>query len=167
MPFVCTFVRRAFLGLITLMCFTIAVASEIVVEYHKATDAIRIQANNASLSDVLRRIAGETGIAIQIDPSVEKVVNYSFPLQTLDEAVRKIGKDLNYVIEYDTDKQEHRHIVGLKLLPQGQQDSDHLITIQAKPDGYSERISPESAPIQKDIQEKAPANENSTGDTLM
>lgn len=120
-----------YLLLLSLLWVVPASASNVNIEYDPQQDRIKILASNASLTQLLAQISKQTNMEIQIDPAVEKKVNFQLPPQSLQQALQKVCKGLSYVIEYRTDKQLGTVISGMRLLPKGVQDSGQLVSVSA------------------------------------
>jgi len=106
-----------------------AYAGKVLVDYDASQDLVKIQASNASLTQVLAEIASKTNIIIRIDPAVEKKISTNLPPQPLRQALQKVVKGLSYVIEYKIDEKQQTVISGMKLLPKGKQDSGQLVPV--------------------------------------
>ena len=106
-----------------------AYAGNVLVNYDASQDRIQVQANNASLTQVLAEIAGKTSMTIRIDPAVEKNISINLPPQSLQQALQKVVKGLSYVIEYNIDEKQQTVVSGLRLLPKGKQDSGQLVSV--------------------------------------
>lgn len=104
-------------------------AGKVLVDYDSSQDLIQVQANNASLTQVLAEIANKTNIVIRIDPAVEKEISINLPPQSLQQALQKVVKGLSYVIEYKIDEKQQTVVSGLRLLPKGKQNSGQLVSV--------------------------------------
>jgi len=129
MPYLSGFLSTALVLMLALPGSLIASNPNIVIEYDQQREKISIQAQNASLTNLLSEVAKKTNITIRLDPAVEKRVSFQLPPQSLQSALQKIAKGLSYVIEYRTNEQERVVVSGMRLLQKGNQDSGQLVPV--------------------------------------
>lgn len=112
---------------------SLAAGAGVKVTYDKQRDRLSIQAHKVSLTQVLGRIAAETGMNIRTHPDVEKTITLQLPPQPLERALKQLVRGLSYILEYDTvrvsGKTSRSRVVGMWLLPEGQQSSGQLMAV--------------------------------------
>lgn len=110
-----------------------AYAAGLEVRYDRERDRLSVQAEQVSLTQVLGRIAAQTGVEILMDPSIEKTVSMSLKGQPLEKALKQIARGLSYVMLYDSGKKQNStqtpRLTTMKLLPEGKQDSPNLVPV--------------------------------------
>lgn len=101
------------------------------INYEKQTDRVSISASNISLTRLLTDLSAKTGIEVMIDPRTEKKISLLVKNRPLENALKKIGKNLSYIILYDapSDNTANSTILAYKLLPKGMTDSPNLISV--------------------------------------
>lgn len=104
-------------------------AAGLEVHYDQKRDRLSVQADQEPLSRVLAVIAAKARVNILMDPSINKTVSLRLAPQSLQKALQKVCKGLSYVIEYHTDVQQRSVVSGLRLLPQGKQDTGQLVPV--------------------------------------
>ncbi|HSQ88620.1 hypothetical protein [Romboutsia sp.] len=65
---------------------------------------ITISAQNADLKNVLSKLADKTNIIVRVPNSLKKQITITLSENSLDEALSRILRDMNYVIIYSGDK---------------------------------------------------------------
>ena len=107
---------------------SLASSGEIELSYDKQQDRLSIQAHQASLTQVLGRIAAETGMNIRIHPDVQATITLQLPPQPLERAIKQLVRGLSYILEYRTppgsNKATKSRLVGILLLPKGKHSSE-------------------------------------------
>ncbi len=69
---------------------SLAAGAGVKVTYDKQRDRLSIQAHKVSLTQVLGRVAAETGMNIRTHPDVEKTVTLQLPPQPLERALKQL-----------------------------------------------------------------------------
>jgi hypothetical protein len=111
------------------------------VSYESKKDLLTVDANGVPLTQILARIAEQSGIEIMIDPSVEKEISIYLPAQPLEKALKQLARGLNYAMHYD---KATSRLVAMKIVPQGKLTSGKLISLtkptarMGRPDGIED-----------------------------
>ncbi len=94
-------------------------AQAVELSYDAMTDRIRIRADNASVVELLSRIAATTGIKVEIDLQlVQERISVERDSVPLEQLLRELLRRYSYVLQYG-DQPGMRQVVSLTLLPKG------------------------------------------------
>jgi len=120
---------RYSLIILAIFFFPLIHAGSISITYDKNKQLLGVTADQASLTEILKQISIKTGIAIRIDPAIERTASFTLKPGPVDKTLRRVAKNLSYVIQYDR-KNKTRRVTNLDILPKGKQDSANLITLR-------------------------------------
>jgi len=102
-------------------------AAQQQVHYDPATDRLTLNVQDMSLTQLLARISGQTGVEILMDPTVERTITFSMQDQPLEAGLNKLTRGLNTVMIHDQrdvpGKGRQSMLTTVKLLPEGQTNS--------------------------------------------
>jgi len=116
-------------GIILLLAGKVAGAAETIVpvEYDRETNLLSVHVKEASLKEVLGRIAVKSGMEFQFHPDAEQEVTIEIKQRPLEAALKSLTRGLNTVLVHDTLPGEPQPIlIGMQILPAGQHDSRGL-----------------------------------------
>jgi len=100
-----------------------AASPDAAISYDKATDHLNVTAVNASLKSVLTRIAKLSGIEILFDDQANGPVTINIKSDSLEAGLKHLLKGRNSVLRYSGNGQEKDLLVGVTVLPVGEQDT--------------------------------------------
>lgn len=94
------------------------------VHYDRATDRLTLSVQDMSLTQLLAQISRQTGVAILIDPAVERPMTFSMQDQPLEAGLNKLTRGLSTVMIHDQrdvpGKGRQSMLTTVKLLPEGE-----------------------------------------------
>ena len=123
-----------------------ALASE--VSYDKVTDHLNISAEAVSLKVVLGRVAQKSGIEVLFDDAAEENVSIDIQSSSLEDGIKNMLRGRNYMLRYNRDDQATLMLIGVMVLPVGEQDSSRakqLVPVESE--AYSRAREQQSKPI--------------------
>jgi hypothetical protein len=96
-------------------------AGKVVLDYNPDKDTITLQAEQASLKDLLGRIALKTGIEVHLDPLAEQSVTMNINDMPLERALKNLLKDSNNIFRYSSKKEPDGslNLIGVRVLQAG------------------------------------------------
>lgn len=97
--------------------------SAVTVNYDRASDHLSITAKDASLKSVLGRIAKLSGVEVLFDDAADGPLSIDFKNESLDNGLKQILKGRNSSLRYSEDSKKHTLLVGVTVLPVGEQGS--------------------------------------------
>lgn len=102
--------------------------SPLKVTYDKTQDLISVQATNASLKQILGRIAQLTSMEFQMHPDAEQQVSFDIKQQKLQPALKSMLREFSTVLMYgNVEGQPDRKILtAMHVLPMGEYDAGGL-----------------------------------------
>jgi hypothetical protein len=103
----------------------------VVVDYNKVSDQLSVTADRASLKAVLGRIAQQSGIEVMFDDMAEESVSANIQSETLESSLKNLLKGGNYMLRYSRDEQQKLLLIGVMVLPVGEQDTGRARRIMA------------------------------------
>ena len=95
----------------------------ITVNYDKANDRLSVNADSVSLMSVLGRIAQKSGIEVLFDDQADETVSVDIQSESLEQALKRLLKGRNHSMRYSRDSQQKLLLVGVMVLPAGEQNS--------------------------------------------
>ncbi|WP_428634613.1 hypothetical protein [Sedimenticola sp.] len=107
--------------------------SDVVVKYEAEADALTLDAHNADLIVVLRKISQQANIRVLVDPEVTGTVSASFSRRPMQAALSGILRDFSVVTLYarqDDVPEGGLRVSELHILPQGKTDNGMLRSIE-------------------------------------
>jgi flagellar biosynthesis GTPase FlhF len=93
------------------------------VSYDRQSDRLTVIAESASLKSVLARVAQLAGIEVLFDDRAEGTLSVNIQSESLENGLKHILKGRNSILRYSKNKQEKLLLVGVMVLPAGEQDS--------------------------------------------
>jgi len=93
------------------------------VSYDKTSDQLSVVANSASLRQVLARIARQSGIEVLFDDMAEETISADIQSEALESGLKRLLNGRNYLMRYSRDEQQKLLLIGVMVLPVGEQDS--------------------------------------------
>ena len=94
-----------------------------IVSYDKANDSLRVSVDAAPLKRVLGRIAQQSGIEVMFDDMADTPVSVDIQASSLEEGVKRLLKGHNHMLRYSRDEQAKLLLIGVMVLPVGEQDT--------------------------------------------
>lgn len=125
-------VKQLYVGAVMALMSMIVLAEDkpwTSVNYMQETNQLSVEARQFSLQGVLARISYLSGVEISMDPTVERPVTIMFSGQPLEHGLRRLTRNMNSVFVYSQQlarKNEKPVLIGMQLLPKGQQSSENL-----------------------------------------
>lgn len=101
-----------------------------MVRYDAESQRISIAAEDAPLRSVLREISQATGIEILVDPSIDTRVDVSLKAQPIENAMKIMLREGNYVLKYGT-RENVTYVKSIAVLPKGLENNPNLKPISA------------------------------------
>lgn len=105
-----------------------------VVHYDKANDQLTVVADAASLKWLLGRIAQQSGIEVLFDDLAEETVSIDIQSESLESGLKRMLKGRNHSMRYSRNQQQKLLLVGVMVLPVGQQDNGRAKRLLAMDD---------------------------------
>ena len=102
---------------------TLKTSTAAIVRYDKASDQLSVTADSASLKSVLGAIARQSGIEVLFDDLAEELVSIDIQSETLESGLKHMLKGRNHMMRYSRDDQQKLLLIGVMVLPVGEQDS--------------------------------------------
>ncbi|MDH5387462.1 MAG: hypothetical protein OEY06_03315 [Gammaproteobacteria bacterium] len=135
--FLLKFLALLALGLITVQAEVNANEAGAVskISYDRQTDDLSVTAEATTLKSVLGRIAQRTGIEVLFDDKADKPLSINIQSGSLEYGLKQILKGSNHMLSYSRDDKEKLLLIGVTVLPAGEQDSHQakrLIGIEAE-----------------------------------
>jgi hypothetical protein len=93
------------------------------VSYDKANDHLHVSVEAVPLKFVLGRIAQQSGIEVMFDDMADGPVTIDIKSSTLADGLKRILKGQNHMLRYSRDEQEKLLLIGVMVLPAGEQDT--------------------------------------------
>ena len=93
------------------------------VHYDRQNDHLTVTAKAASLKSVLGRLAQQSGIEVLFDDKADEQVSINIQTDSLEDGLKHILKGSNHMLRYSRDDKEKLLLVGVVVLPVGEQDS--------------------------------------------
>jgi len=118
------------------------------VSYDKVTDHLNISAEAVSLKVVLGRVAQKSGIEVLFDDAAEENVSIDIQSSSLEDGIKNMLRGRNYMLRYNRDDQAKLMLIGVMVLPVGEQDSSRakqLVPVESE--AYSRAREQQSKPI--------------------
>lgn len=94
-----------------------------IVSYDKANDFLHVSVEAVALKRVLGRIAKQSGIEVMFDDMADAPVSVDIKASTLEDGLKRILKGHNHMLRYSRDEQEKLLLIGVMVLPEGEQDT--------------------------------------------
>lgn len=104
------------------------------VHYDKANDQLTVVADSASLKWLLGRIAQQSGIEVLFDDQAEDTVSIDIQSESLESGLKHMLKGRNHSMRYSRNQQQKLLLVGVMVLPAGQQDNGRAKRLLAMDD---------------------------------
>ena len=95
------------------------------VMYDRQSDHLTVSAEADSLKSVLGRIAQQSGIEVLFDDKADEQVSINIKSDSLEDGLKHILKGSNHMLRYSRDDKEKLLLIGVMVLPVGEQDSSH------------------------------------------
>ena len=93
------------------------------VSYDKASDRLSVSVEAVPLKRVLGRIAQQSGIEVMFDDMADETVSFDIQANSLEDGLKRILKGRNHMLRYDRDEQKNLLLIGVMVLPVGEQDT--------------------------------------------
>ncbi len=102
--------------------------SPVKVDYDKTQDMLTVQATNASLKQILGRIAQLTSMEFQMHPDAEQQVSFDIKQQKLQPALKSMLREFSTVLIYDSavGQPDRKILIAMHVLPMGEYDASGL-----------------------------------------
>lgn len=94
-----------------------------LVSYDKLTDHMNVMVEASSLKLVLARLAKQSSIEVLFDDAADEEISVDVQSNSLDEGLKHILKGRNHIMRYSKDSNGKLLLVGVLVLPVGEQDS--------------------------------------------
>lgn len=94
-----------------------------IVGYDRASDELNVIVDSVSLKSVLGRIAQQSGIEVLFDELADGTVSFNIQSQPLEAGLKEVLKGRNHLMRYSRDDQHKLLLIGIIVLPAGEQDS--------------------------------------------
>jgi len=91
------------------------------INYDKASDQLNVVASQASLKSVLGRIAQLSGIEVLFDDAADEPLSIELKATSLEDGLKRILKGRNSSLRYTEDDKKNLLLVGVTVLPVGEQ----------------------------------------------
>lgn len=123
---------KFFSGIFLVFCSLSANAdmnvSPVKVDYDKTQDMLTVQATNASLKQILGRIAQLTSMEFQMHPDAEQQVSFDIKQQKLQPALKSMLREFSTVLIYDSvaGQPDRKILTAMHVLPTGEYDASGL-----------------------------------------
>jgi len=92
------------------------------VDYDKASDQLTVVADSVSLKWLLGKISEQSGIEVLFDDMAEETVSMDVQAESLESGLKRLLKGRNHSMRYSRNKQQKLLLIGVMVLPAGQQD---------------------------------------------
>ena len=96
-----------------------------LVSYDKIENLLTISAETASLKSVLNQIAAQSGIEVMFDEGADEPLSINIQSMPLKKALEQILRGNSHIMRYDRDKKGNSLLIGVMVLPKGQEDNSH------------------------------------------
>jgi len=94
----------------------------VTVSYDNKADHLNVVAERASLRRVLNKIAQYSGIEVMFDDQAEETVNIDIQTISLEDGLKHVLKGGNYLLRYGRNEQNQLLLIGVMVLPVGEND---------------------------------------------
>lgn len=103
-------------------------ASPVKIDYDKTQDMLTVQATNASLKQILGRIAQLTSMEFLMHPDAEQQVSFDIKQQKLQPALKSMLREFSTVLVYDSvaGQPDRKILTAMHVLPMGEYDASGL-----------------------------------------
>lgn len=105
-----------------------------IVSYDKASDHLRVSVEAVPLKRVLGRTAQQSGIEVMFDDMADEPITVDIEASSLAEGLKKILKGRNYMLRYSRDEKQNLMLIGVMVLPVGEQDTGRAKRVVAMDD---------------------------------
>ena len=118
------------------------------VSYDRVSDQLSVSADTTSLKSVLGRVAALSGIEVLFDDQADAAVSIDFKSESLDAGLKRILKGRNSILRYSQDDSQDDAakllLIGVTVLPAGEQDSGRAKRLLAMDDEAYDRARSEA-----------------------
>lgn len=128
-------------GLLTCLSFNLVHAKqkkstvqgqiEPTIKFDETEDLLSIKADQQSLKLVLDRIAYHSGLELLFNDLADKTISVNIQAKPLEKALKQILKGDNYLLRYQEQKQGKSLLIGVMVLPTGEENGKDTNRTQA------------------------------------
>lgn len=101
------------------------------VSYDKASNQLSIITDATSLKTVLGRIAFQSGIEVLFDDAADEPLSIDIQSVSLEDGVKQILKGRNHILSYEKNEKGKPLLIGVMVLPTGEQDTGRAKRLMA------------------------------------
>lgn len=94
-----------------------------LVSYDKKTDLISVNAENAPLKSVLRKIAQQTSLEVLFDNDANENISITLRSLSLQKAIANILRGKNHLLQYTNTDNHSTTLTSIIVLPSGKSDT--------------------------------------------
>lgn len=105
-----------------------------IISYDKASDHLHVSVAAVPLKRVLGRIAQQSGIEVMFDDMADAPVSIDVQSDSLEAGIKRLLKGRNYMLRYSRDEQAKLLLIGVMVLPVGEQDTGRARRLVAMDD---------------------------------
>lgn len=108
-----------------------------MLRYDASKDQVMVQADNAMLSELLKSLARQSGIAVRLDPAADRAVTLHVAGLPVVDAVDRMTSGLNVIKQYREaarNKKGKSLLLSISVLPSGKTDPSAAVDLLSSDD---------------------------------
>lgn len=107
------------------------------VTYDKQKDTLSFKVENASLKQLLTRIAMQSHIEVLFDDRAEQTITMAMEERPLQDALKNLLKANSHAFRYSRDNNDKVMLIGVSVLPKGDGPDNALPLLHAAGEAYT------------------------------